>query len=89
MDMKEKIAELKTLRDQVRLKAHLANMEARPSLMKLDEELDRLEARLERAEEKSRVAVANALERLAKSFMKANAKLEERQAGKAQRSSQA
>ncbi len=56
-EISETVAELETMRDQLRVRAHLFGMEAKDTWNKLDGDLDKLDRFLEDASETSRQAV--------------------------------
>jgi len=65
-EVKKGLDHLRTLRDEVRVRLHLAGMEARDEWNKLEPHLFEVEQAAHEASETSRRAVADAVERLKK-----------------------
>jgi hypothetical protein len=65
-DIAESLARLRTLRDEVRLKLHLAGMDAKDEWKKLEGHLEEVERAAVEMSEASRAAVAEAIKRLEK-----------------------
>jgi hypothetical protein len=57
-EFRKSVALLRTLRDEVRVKLHLANMEAKEGWKKLEPRLDAVERAAHDASEASRAAIA-------------------------------
>ena len=68
LDMKQElekgVAVLRTLRDEIKVKLHLAGMDAKDQWAKLEPELFKVERAAEQATESSRKLVEDALNRL-------------------------
>jgi hypothetical protein len=63
-ELKKSLVLLRTIRDEVRVKLHLAGMEAKEAWNKLEPHLDAVERMAHDATEASRAAVADAVKRL-------------------------
>jgi hypothetical protein len=63
-ELKKSLALLRTIRDEVRVKLHLAGMEAKEAWKKLEPRVDAVERVAHDASEASRAAVADALKLL-------------------------
>ena len=65
-EVKKGLSALQTLRDEIRVKLHLASMDIKDQWAKLEPQLEKVEHAAGEATETSRVAVSDAVERLKK-----------------------
>jgi hypothetical protein len=56
-EMKETLAHLRSLRDEIRVRLHLAGMDAKETWRKLDAQLDRADRWVDQATEEARTAM--------------------------------
>jgi len=68
--LREQWTELKTLRDEIRVRAHLLGMDAKDALHAIEPEVDRLGQELDHAAEDAATRLAKALEHTAASLRK-------------------
>ena len=66
--LRQRLVELQTLRDELRLQMHLMGMDAKDALTDLEPRIDRLEHDLERVGDDALAKLATSLERLANSL---------------------
>ncbi len=65
-DIKKTLGDLQTLRDELRVKLHLATMDAKDEWSKLETELEALESSAEKASDQTYAAMVDLLKRLQK-----------------------
>ncbi len=74
--LRSRLDDLKTLRDEVRVKVHLAGMDAKDLLAEMEPQIDRLEHELEAAADDALEVTAKSLEKVATSLRKLRAHAE-------------
>ena len=68
--LRDQWEELRTLRDELRVRAHLLGLDAKDALRELEPRIDRIEHELDRAAGDAAVALAKSLEQMAASLRK-------------------
>lgn len=66
--LRSSLADLQTLRDEIRLKLHLMGMDAKDAMRDLEPRIDRIEHEVEHAGDDAVGRIATALERIVKSL---------------------
>lgn len=73
--LKARLDELKAMRDEIRVKIHLAGMDAKDAFQKIEPSVDKAELELEHLAKDAGVAVAHTLDKLTAGLKKIRAKL--------------
>jgi hypothetical protein len=75
--LRKRLSDLKTLRDELRVRAHLGGLETRQLWESLEQRFEQIEQKVAHAGSNAAEEVSNSLERLAASFKDFGRKLEE------------
>jgi hypothetical protein len=67
-NLRTRLMELQTLRDELRVRLHLLGMDAKDAMTDLEPRIDRLESELEHAGDDALGVLATSLEKVAKSL---------------------